>query len=153
MHLPRLQPCTYLAGKVALRADRNYPCESEMANDFTLRRELVARAFADRRAELGLTQEKVAQRADIALRTVANFESQGRWPSKRTRERIEEAVGWPLGTIERLADKPQPVLDPKLVEWISGLTDDETEALIRLAHEQLRQSRDEDHPQRNAASG
>ena len=79
-----------------------------MADDtMRRRRELVARRFADRRDQLGLTQEKVAQRADVAVRTVANFESQGRWPNVRTRTRLERAVEWPPGEIARIADIAQ----------------------------------------------
>jgi DNA-binding XRE family transcriptional regulator len=119
-----------------------------MADDTKHRRQIAAAAFAARRDELRLTQEQVAQRAEVVAKTVYNFES-GRWPNRRTRRRLELAVDWPPDAIERLAGKPEPELDPKLLELASQLTDDEAEALIRF----LRQVRDEDPGHQQAASG
>src|SRR5215813_11370723 len=110
-----------------------------MADDMKRRRQTVAAAFAQRRKDLDLAQEEVARRGRIAVKTVYNFEARGRWPNVITRNRLEEAVGWPLGEIERLAAAPSPGLDPQLLELASRLTDAEAEALIRW----LRQSRDE----------
>lgn len=109
-----------------------------MADDMKRRRQRVAAAFVKRRSELKLTQEQVAQRGGIVVRTVQNFEA-GRWPNRRSRALLEEVVGWPPGEIERLAEPPKPEPDPKLVELASQLTDEEAAALIAL----LRRRRDE----------
>lgn len=74
-----------------------------MPDDMRRRRNIAAAAFAARRRELQLTQEQVAQRGDIVVRSVQNFESQGRWPNARTRASLERAVEWPAGEIERVA--------------------------------------------------
>jgi transcriptional regulator with XRE-family HTH domain len=116
-----------------------------MADEMKRRRLIAAEAFAARRDELRLTQEQVAARAGIVAKTVYNFES-GRWPNSRTRRRLELAVDWPPGAIERLAEEPEPELDPRLVELASRLTDAEKEALVRL----LRQPRDEGSGQQAA---
>jgi len=119
-----------------------------MADEMKRRRQRAAAAFTARRGELGLTQEDVAERGQIAPRTVVGFESQGKWPNPRSRARLEKAVGWASGEIARIASAAAPDLDPVLVDLASKLTDAEAEALIRF----LRQSRDEG-PDRSAASG
>lgn len=120
-----------------------------MADDMKRRRQIVAAAFAQRRKELDLAQEEVARRARVAVKTVYNFETRGRWPNVVTRTRLEEAVNWPPGEIERLAAAPEPALPPDLIALASQLTDEEREALIRF----LQGPRDEGHPQRAAACG
>jgi len=119
-----------------------------MADDMKRRRDIARRAFKARRGALELTQEDAARRGGVVLRTVQNFEA-GKWPNARSRAMLERGVDWPPGEIERLAAKPEPGLDPKLVELASQLTDEEAEALIRL----LRRSRDEGPDQPAAANG
>ena len=123
--------------------------ERAMADDMKRRRQIAAAAFAARRGELGLSQEDVARRGEIVVKTVHNFEAQGRWPNTRTRARLERAVGWEPGEIARIATVPKPDLDPKLLSLASQLTDEEAEALILW----LRQSRDEGPDQPAAANG
>lgn len=80
--------------------------------DVTYYREAAARAFTERRLELGLTQERVAREADVVVRTVVNFETQGRWPNSRTRAALERAVDWPDGEISRIASaRPDTVTE------------------------------------------
>lgn len=74
-----------------------------MADDMTRRREIAAAAFIMRRSELGLTQEDVAYRGGIAVKSVHNFEAHRRYPNARTRACLERAVEWPVGEIERRA--------------------------------------------------
>lgn len=73
-----------------------------MPDDMKRRREIARHAYIARRGELGLTQEQVARRGDIVVRTVQNFES-GKWPNARSRARLEKAVDWPPGEIDRVA--------------------------------------------------
>lgn len=63
----------------------------------------AAAALAARRAELNLTQEQLAQRARVVVRTVAYLEQAERWPQPRTRAAIERAVGWDEGELARIA--------------------------------------------------
>ena len=118
-----------------------------MADEMKRRRQRVAAAFIERRSALKLTQEQVAQRGGIVVRTVQNFEA-GRWPNSRSRALLEKAVGWEPGEITRLAEPPRPELDPKLVELASRLTHEEREALIRFLR-----GLDEGPDQRAAACG
>lgn len=108
-----------------------------MADDtMKRRREIAARAFAERRRELGLTQEQVAQRGGIVVRTVQGFEA-GRWPNHSSRARLEEAVGWAPGEIDRVAgsrslngDNPDAMLQAM----------DRLQEQLDLLREQYRQS-------------
>lgn len=95
-------------------------------------RRSAAAAFIARRGELGMTQEDVAGKAGVAVRTVQNFEY-GVWPSPRTRARIERAVGWPAGEIHRLGSPPQALVDPRLLDRISELSDEQFGWLITWA--------------------
>lgn len=102
-----------------------------MADDMRRRRELAARAFIMRRKDLGLTQEQVAQRAGVVVRTISNFEN-GRWPNARTRALIEEAVDWEPGEIERTATPPCSRIDPQLLDAVSRLSSDQLNELREL---------------------
>jgi len=64
-------------------------------------RAAAAAAFTARRGELSLTQEEVARRGKVSVRTVQNFEA-GKWPHASSRARLERAVGWDNGEIARL---------------------------------------------------
>ena len=113
-----------------------------MADDdslFRRRRKNTARAFTTRRGELHLTQEDVAARAGVSVRTVQGFEA-GTWPNPATKARLEKAVGWPPGEIARLAAPPVPFIDPQLLDRVSELSDDELEALLVRVGE-LREAR------------
>lgn len=103
-----------------------------MADDDRMRRrrEIARDAFIARRAELGLTQEDVARRAGIVVRSVVNFESQGKWPKPRSRAGLERAVEWPPGELHRRVAGPRPDFDPRLLSEISRLTPAERDWLI-----------------------
>ncbi|MBI5710257.1 MAG: transcriptional regulator [Candidatus Eisenbacteria bacterium] len=47
------------------------------------------------RLRLGLTQEQVANRAGLDSRTIRNVETQRHRPSRRTAERLRDALGLP----------------------------------------------------------
>ena len=103
-----------------------------MADDdslFRRRRRDAARAFTTRRGELDLTQEDVAARAGVSVRTVQGFEA-GTWPNPATKARLEKAVGWPPGEIARLAAPPVPFMDPQLLDRVAELDGDAREWLI-----------------------
>lgn len=74
----------------------------------------VSAAVVIRRSELGLTQKQLAAKAGVAERTVQNLEA-GTHPQPLIRGKIEKALGWPPGEMERIvwgADpQPKPELD------------------------------------------
>ncbi|TDD60910.1 transcriptional regulator [Actinomadura rubrisoli] len=71
--------------------------------------ERVARLIAARRGELGLTQEEVAERAEVDRKTIYNLEAAERWPQAKTRSRIERALRWYPGDLQRAAEGQDPV--------------------------------------------
>jgi transcriptional regulator with XRE-family HTH domain len=82
----------------------------------TAGRERAARAVVARRGKLGMTQQELAGMAGVDLKTIGNLESRGRWPIARTRARIESALGWPDGEMERLAAQgEEPSVPPEVV--------------------------------------
>jgi DNA-binding XRE family transcriptional regulator len=92
-------------------------------------RQRAARAVAARRGELRMTQQGLGAAAGVTTKTIGNLESRGRWPIARTRAQIEEALGWPVGEMERIAaqqEDRQPVIPPALLAMIPDLL-----ALIR----------------------
>ena len=89
---------------------------------------VIAAAIA-RRSELGLTQKELALKADVAERTIQNLEG-GKRPQPLIRGKIEKALGWPSGEMERLASAPEARPEP-----VPELDDDpETLAALRSAY-------------------
>ena len=82
----------------------------------------AARKVVARRGELDMTQDELAKRAGIDPTTVRNLERREgpRWPIARTRARIEKALLWPNGEIERLAleDEQEPGIPAALEEAV-----------------------------------
>ena len=81
----------------------------------------AARAVAARRGQLDMTQQQLADAAGIDIKTIGNLERRGRWPIARTRARIERALGWPPGEMQRIAEsrpEPAPVIPDSLMATI-----------------------------------
>lgn len=72
----------------------------------------VIAAVVIRRSELGLTQKELAARAGVAERTVQNLEA-GTRPQPLIRGKIEQALGWPVGEMDRIASKQDAEPEPK----------------------------------------
>jgi len=89
------------------------------------RRDRVARYVASRRADLGLSQETLAAHAGINPKTVLDLERGRRAASARTRQKLEPALGWVEGDINRIADGGYPVTGP--------LPDDDSDGLYATA--------------------
>lgn len=70
----------------------------------------VIAAVVIRRSELGLTQRDLAAKAGVAERTVQNLEA-GTRPQPLIRGKIERALGWPTGEMERIAKAPADTSD------------------------------------------
>ncbi|MBW8482232.1 helix-turn-helix domain-containing protein [Actinomadura parmotrematis] len=73
-----------------------------------LDRERVAKYVVARRGALGLTQERLAERAGVTVKTVYNLEGGGRWPQARTRSALEAALDWEPGDLGRIAEGGEP---------------------------------------------
>ncbi|MFC4912819.1 helix-turn-helix domain-containing protein [Actinomadura gamaensis] len=71
-------------------------------------RERVAKYVVARRGALGLTQEALAERAGVTVKTVYNLEAGGRWPQARTRAAIEAALLWRSGDLALVGDGGEP---------------------------------------------
>jgi transcriptional regulator with XRE-family HTH domain len=88
---------------------------------------VIAAAIA-RRSELGLTQKELAVKAGVAERTVQNLEA-GKRPQPLIRGKIERALGWPSGEMERVAagtDRgPEPVIPPDVLRVIQNAPRDD----------------------------
>lgn len=79
-------------------------------------------------AELGINQRGIAERAALTADTVSDFVSGKRWAREDTIAKVEAALEWPPGEIERLAsDEPvSPTGDSALMsipaEAVAGMT-------------------------------
>ncbi|GAA4237417.1 hypothetical protein GCM10022254_49420 [Actinomadura meridiana] len=71
-------------------------------------RERVAKYAVARRGSLGLTQEQLAERAGVTVKTVYNLESGERWPQARTRSAVEDALRWHPGDLARIGEGLEP---------------------------------------------
>lgn len=76
-------------------------------------RERVAKYVVARRGSLGLTQEQLAERAGVTVKTIYNLESGGRWPQARTRGAIEAALRWRPGDLVRIGEGQEPSVIPE----------------------------------------
>lgn len=68
-------------------------------------------AVAARRAELDISQRTLAAQKVINAGVLINFEKGRSWPRKATRDKLERALRWPPGHIERIraeAVRPHP---------------------------------------------
>lgn len=64
-------------------------------------RQRAGRAVALRISDMGTTVTAVARAAGVAPNTVRAFMNGERWPHRDTRCRLNEALGWPEGEIQR----------------------------------------------------
>lgn len=68
-------------------------------------RRAAIRAAINRRGELGLTQEQLAERAGVSPRTIGMFETGQSWPRARQLGQIERlGLNWPVGHLREVAD-------------------------------------------------
>ncbi|MGP4023553.1 helix-turn-helix domain-containing protein [Actinomadura sp. 3N407] len=75
-------------------------------------RERVAKYAVARRGALGLTQEQLAERAGVTVKTVYNLEAGERWPQARTRGAVEDALQWRAGDLARIGEGMEPLGRP-----------------------------------------
>jgi transcriptional regulator with XRE-family HTH domain len=61
-----------------------------------------------------MTQQELADAADVDTKTIGNLERRGKWPIARNRAKIEKALGWPPGELERIAAEAPEEEEPEL---------------------------------------
>lgn len=82
-------------------------------------------AVAARRKELGISQRSLAADKIVNAGALIAFEKGRSWPRKSTREKLEDILHWPHGTIDRirrgieLADLPPANNDPERTEAVT----------------------------------
>ena len=76
----------------------------------------VGRAVAARRGELGMTQQELADRAGVDLKTVYNLESGTRWPIAKTRAAVSAALQWEGDALTAIADEGPELLPEPAAE-------------------------------------
>lgn len=82
-------------------------------------REVIARRIVDRRHELGLSQQQVAERGQLALRSYQRYEAGAVLPRKLARHKVAAAL-------DLEADALEPPADP-----VAEVDDEDTVALVR----------------------
>jgi pSer/pThr/pTyr-binding forkhead associated (FHA) protein len=60
-------------------------------------------AVTARREELGFSQRRLSDDSAISLGDLEDFERGRSWPDESTRQKVEQALHWPAGTITRVA--------------------------------------------------
>lgn len=124
-------------------------------------RQRAAMAVEARRGALGMSRDELASAAQVDPKTVYNLEKNGRWPIARSRSRIEAALGWPSGEMERIASapegRPEPLVPPEVEQAIRRARRDDQwkdavmEALETIARERRAgQAGDQSQRQRRA---
>jgi DNA-binding XRE family transcriptional regulator len=114
-------------------------------------RKRAAQAVAARRGELGMDRGELADTAGVDPKTLYNLEVKGRWPIAVTRAKIEKALHWQSGEMERIAsqaaeEEPEPAIPQSLLREImetEGLTDEERVAVIAAIDNTLAKERGE----------
>ena len=79
-------------------------------------------AIADRRSELGMTQQELADSAGIARPTLGNIERGVKIPRPVTMGKLDKALGWPAGTSRSHAAGEHP----QLLESFDGVVKSST---------------------------
>ena len=81
----------------------------------------LARAIAQRRKGLGLTQAQLAEGLGVDTETLSRFERGKHLPSLRTLERLAELLNTPIGAL-LAPESSQPITDSiQACVWLSGL--------------------------------
>ena len=89
-------------------------------------RDEARQAVRDAMSAAGLTNSDLARAARVDIGTVNDFLSGSRWPRLTTLGKLDEALGWEVGSIDRTArgGSPQP--------RVSGQPQDDGHVLLDL---------------------
>ena len=94
-----------MAGDIDDEAGENAPASEDASDPSLVRlRDCVAR----RRAELGLSQRRLAELAGVSLGTATRLERGAGPPRVSTVPKLEDALEWPRGTFQAIRDGEQP---------------------------------------------
>lgn len=74
-----------------------------MPKELTRGQKIAVEAARARAQEKRLTQDDIAQLANVSSKTVWNLFNSETWPRNRSLEGIERALGWPVGHLTQLA--------------------------------------------------
>lgn len=86
----------------------------------------------ERRAQLGLTWEQLAKRAELSTETLFRAAS-GRRMRTPTRVKLERALEWESGSVERIHAGQEPVaVNGAAMSGIDGAADDRARRLAEL---------------------
>jgi transcriptional regulator with XRE-family HTH domain len=102
----------------------------------------AAEAFKTARANIGLSQRRLAERAGVAVGVIQNFEAKNTWPDDIRRAKLEGAVKLPAGQLARIAAS---------YEGRGYLIDEENWLRRRLAEVQQLLRDGQDYPSRETA--
>jgi transcriptional regulator with XRE-family HTH domain len=91
----------------------------------------AGRAVTDRRQELELTQRSLARDKIINAGTLIAFEKGRSWPRRQTQANLENALGWPPGTIMRIRNEAHhmPGKAPAAPAGVAARGEEATEVL------------------------
>jgi transcriptional regulator with XRE-family HTH domain len=108
-------------------------------------RQRAARAATARRGALNMTQQELAGAAGVDPKTIWNLEKRDRWPIARNRSRIEKALGWPEGELERISSEDgdeKPLLSSGLLrDFQREVGEEDTAAVLELLAERRRRKK------------
>lgn len=95
-------------------------------------RQRAADAVDARMGDLDLNQQQLAEKAGVDTKTVGDLIRGTRWPIARTRARIERALGWPPGELQRIRSRENegPQIPPDLQRKIDALSPEERDWVI-----------------------
>jgi transcriptional regulator with XRE-family HTH domain len=103
--------------------------------------DFLHRKFAKRlrqlRLDRGLTQERLAERADLSADSVRRLEAAGFSPTLRVLDQLSRALEVPLPDLVRLSDLKQPEKVLRLVSLLTSRKEQELELVLRLAQAAL----------------
>jgi transcriptional regulator with XRE-family HTH domain len=106
-----------------------FPHDERVTKDELLR---VGQAVSARRGELGLTQQDLADRAGVDLKTVYNLESGAHWPIAKNRGAVAIALGWlPDALAVIRAGRERPATPPLAAVPVSADVGDLMDKMIR----------------------
>lgn len=73
------------------------------------------------RAQLGLSQAELADKAGVNATTLSFLETGRRWPRLSSQIGITKALGWPDGELERIARSYAPEQEPEAAASVTVL--------------------------------
>lgn len=91
-------------------------------------RQRAGQAVMARRGELGMDRQELAAEAQVDPKTLYNLEMREKWPIAVTRAKIEKALRWQSGELERIRTAADPEPAPELDD------DPELMAALRRAY-------------------